>query len=95
MLVVGIPFGFAQGRLSTAAVLRFRETRPPLRMTEIFPPLAKDRSASGESRPFEAQAEDYSLPPTPPNSAFALERQKPRGYLPLIPKVTHSYTPFW
>jgi hypothetical protein len=30
----GVPFGFAQGRLSTAAVFRIREAQPPLRMTQ-------------------------------------------------------------
>jgi hypothetical protein len=29
----GVPFGFAQGRLSTAFVLRVREAQTPLRMT--------------------------------------------------------------
>jgi hypothetical protein len=31
--ILGVPFGFAQGRLSTAVVLRVREALPPLRMT--------------------------------------------------------------
>ena len=30
-----VPFGFAQGRLSTSAVLRVREAQPPLRMTGL------------------------------------------------------------
>ncbi|MGC1223698.1 MAG: hypothetical protein WA872_18120, partial [Candidatus Sulfotelmatobacter sp.] len=29
----GVAFGFAQGGLSTAVVLRVREAQPPLRMT--------------------------------------------------------------
>jgi hypothetical protein len=30
----GFPFGFAQGRLSTAVVVRIREAQPTLRMTK-------------------------------------------------------------
>jgi hypothetical protein len=32
---LGVPFGFAQGRLSTAVVLRVREAQPPFRMTDL------------------------------------------------------------
>ena len=31
----GVPFDFAQGRLSTAVVLRYRETQSSLRMTNV------------------------------------------------------------
>jgi hypothetical protein len=34
-MMVGIPFGFAQGRLSTAVVLRVREAQSSLRMTSL------------------------------------------------------------
>jgi hypothetical protein len=32
----GVPFGFAQGRLSTVVLLRICEAQPPLRMTANF-----------------------------------------------------------